>query len=142
LGDRYVVQAFEADDAYYTDTSIPLDDGLMKRMEGQLTLHLMPKPSLNQSSALFGNLSVDNAGIGSVGIAISVTMFIAAFPNQIGCSSKAIPIGNSLVPEMWNRSAHENSTTDDALYAISNYYSKDDPTCPAYPGCYKNPKIL
>jgi hypothetical protein len=65
----------------------------MMGMEGQLTLHLVPKPSLNQSSAIFGNLSVDNAGVGSVGIAISVTMFMAVFPNQIGCSSKQYLLG-------------------------------------------------
>jgi hypothetical protein len=41
----------------------------------------------------FGNLSVDNAGIGSAGIAISVAMFMAAFPNQTGCSSKQYPLG-------------------------------------------------
>jgi hypothetical protein len=61
-------------------------------MEGRLTLHLAPKPSLN-SLLLFGNLSVDNAGIGSVGIAISVAMFMAAFLNQTGCSSKQYPLG-------------------------------------------------
>jgi len=40
----------------------------------------------------FGNLRADSAGIGSARIAMSVAMFMAAFPSHTGCSGKQYPL--------------------------------------------------
>jgi hypothetical protein len=46
------------------------------------------KTIIKPTFCFFGSLRADSAGIGSVRIAMSVAMFMTAFPKQTGCSGK------------------------------------------------------
>lgn len=62
-------------------------------MEGVTYTPPSAKTIIKPTFCFFGNLSAGNAGIGSVRIAMSVAMFMAAFPNQTGGSGKQYPLG-------------------------------------------------